>query len=264
MARTMVFVGAHPDDDLMALSGIVALHREDPDLRFVIVLATDGEGGNIAAGSEATPSTLGAVRRREAVAGWEIIGRQPDRLVWLGLADGGLADLPPDQLEAPLTEVLQQERPEVVITFGPDGISGHPDHIAVGQATDRAYARLTRDSGPGLRRLLHMALPQSGFDDMNAHRVRSGFEPLDPTRPYWPRGVPDDDIDVTVDLRAVWPRTRAAMQAHRSQWAPPWSEYDDEGWRRSAGARHFVQELPARDRGAGRLRSIFEGLGDRA
>jgi LmbE family N-acetylglucosaminyl deacetylase len=147
-----------------------------------------------------------------------------------------------------------------VITFGPDGISGHPHHIAVGRATDRTYARLARGNEPGPRRLLHIALPQSGFDDINAQWVGSGFEPLDPTRPYWPRGVPDDDIDITVDLRDVWPRTRAAMRAHRSQWAPPWSEFDDEGWRRSAGARHLVQKSPARDRAAGRLRSIFEGL----
>jgi hypothetical protein len=83
--RVLAFVVAHPDDDVMGAGGLVALHRDDPDLRFVLVHATDGEAGQIAPGSGATRATLGEVRREEDRRGWVAVGRLPDRHEWLGL-----------------------------------------------------------------------------------------------------------------------------------------------------------------------------------
>jgi hypothetical protein len=56
-ARVLAFVAAHPDDDVMGAAGIVALRRDDPDLRFVLIHATDGEAGEIAPGSNITRRT---------------------------------------------------------------------------------------------------------------------------------------------------------------------------------------------------------------
>jgi LmbE family N-acetylglucosaminyl deacetylase len=62
MGRVLAMVFAHPDDDAYA-AGSVALHAGDPRFRFVLVLATSGEAGAIADGSNATRQTLAAVRQ---------------------------------------------------------------------------------------------------------------------------------------------------------------------------------------------------------
>lgn len=79
MPRTLVAVFAHPDDDAYGIAGTVALHAEDPEFRFVLVLATDGAAGDIREGFPATRETLGAVRRAEDEAAWRALGREPDR-----------------------------------------------------------------------------------------------------------------------------------------------------------------------------------------
>lgn len=244
----------------MGIGGVIALHRDDPDLRFVLVVATDGEAGEIAPGSGATRETLGAVRRREDHAGWEAIGRQPDRVEWLGLPDGGVADLPRGVLEDRIHAILADERPDVVVTFGPDGITGHPDHVTVGAATDAAFHRCREEPGPGLRRLLHGAFPQGILDRVNDDRLRRGEEAYDPTQVYMPRGVPDERITCSVDQSEVWALVRAAMLAHRSQLIPPWEPLTDSQWRGSMRTRHYVQAWPPPSPGAPRQTGIFDNL----
>lgn len=215
--RTLAAVVAHPDDDAYGVAGIVALHAADPRFLFVLVHATDGEAGSIAPGTGATRATLGAVRRDEDRRAWEVLGRSPDRHEWLGYPDGGLAQVPQEELTDRITAVLAQERPDVVVTFGPDGITGHPDHVAVGRATDAAFLRLARDGGPGLRRLLHGTIKQSVVDRWNAERVAAGLTAWDPGTVFHLRGVPDAEIGVEIDLTGVAHRIRAAMREHRTQ-----------------------------------------------
>ena len=261
--RVLAFVVAHPDDDVMGASGLLARHRDDPDLRFVLVHATDGEAGQIAPGSGATRETLGAVRREEDRRGWVVVGRLPDRHEWLGLPDGGLAGLPDGQLADLVADILDDERPDVVCTFGPDGITGHPDHIAVGAATSEAFLRFADDGGGGFRRLFHCVLPDHAnrfLERWNARLVAEGKQPLDPQDPLHPRTVPMDRIDVTIDQRDVVDVVRAAFREHRSQWAWPWTEYTDADWRRAVGATHLVQAWPTREPDAPMLADPFDGL----
>lgn len=244
----------------MGVAGIIARRRHDPALRFILVHATDGSQGEIAPGSGATAWTLGAVRRKEAEAGWAVVGRAPDRHEWLGLPDGGLDDLPEGLLADRIAELLEAERPDVVLTAGPDGISGHPDHIAVGRATTAAFLRFAGAGGSGFRRLLHAAAPQSAVDRINERRIASGRPAFDPARVYDLRGVPDEDIAVTVEVRDHVATIRDAFRAHRTQWAPPWTEMDDQEWVLAAGASHFVQAWPRRRPGEPRLSDVFDGI----
>jgi LmbE family N-acetylglucosaminyl deacetylase len=134
--RTFVFVVAHPDDDAYGMAGTVALHAADPDFRYVLVHATDGGAGDIRDGFPATRQTLGAVRRAECEAAWRAHGRMPDRHEWLDYPDGAVNQAPFGELVDRIAAILDEEAPAVVATFGPDGITAHPDHIAVGAATD--------------------------------------------------------------------------------------------------------------------------------
>src|SRR5688572_15512017 len=202
-ARTLAFVVAHPDDDAYGIAGAVALHADEPDFRFVLVHATDGGGGDIRPGFPATRETLGGIRMQEDANAWRALGRMPDRHEWLGYPDGSLDQVPLDELADAIDAILVEEQPTVVGTFGPDGIFGHPDHIAVGAATDAAFHRHAADSGPAFRRLLHGAIPQSVFERWNQRRAAMGLFVFDPTQTYHMRGVPDDEIGMEQDCSTV-------------------------------------------------------------
>lgn len=259
-ARVLAFVAAHPDDDVMGAAGIIAKHRDDPGLRFVLVHATDGEAGEIAPGSGATRERLGVIRREEDHAGWRVVGRMPDRHEWLGLPDGGVDAVADGLLADRLTDIFEQERPDVVLSAGPDGVSGHADHIAVGRAATTAFLRFAGDGGPGFRRLLHAAVPQTALDRINARLLAAGRRPYDPTRMYDLRGVPDDQIACTVDLREHVPLIRAAFREHRTQWAPPWTDHSPQDWTWAAGASHFVMAWPQWVPGTVPLTDVLQDL----
>ena len=178
MARTLGVVVAHPDDDAYGVAALVALHRTDPEFRFFLVHATDGEGGSIAEGSGATRETLGAVRREEDRRAWRTLGLSPYRHEWFGYPDGGLADVPYEELVDRVAAVLGAERPDVVATFGPDGITGHPDHITIGRAATDAFLRFADDGGAGFRRLVYGGIRQSVIDRWNHRRVAAGPDRL--------------------------------------------------------------------------------------
>ncbi|WP_436500089.1 PIG-L deacetylase family protein [Actinokineospora sp. HUAS TT18] len=259
MSRTFMFVVAHPDDDAYGAAGSVALHADEPGFRFVLVHATVGELGDIRPGFPATRETLGAVRRAECEAAWRAVGREPDRHEWLGFPDGGVADVPLEELVAAIARIMDEERPDVVGTFGPDGIFGHPDHIAVGAATDAAFERLRDGRRPGLRRLLHGAVPQSVFDRWNAQRGELGLFVFQPTETYHMRGVPDEAIGITVDCRSVADKIVAGLREHRSQLHVMSDDPDDvERWGRRVSREWHVIAYPPGD--GPMLTDIFDGL----
>ena len=174
--------------------------------------------------------------------------------------------MPRDVLVERITGILAEERPDVVVTFGPDGIFGHPDHIAIGAATDTAFHRLAPGASQGFRRLCHGAVPESVFSRWNEQRHVEGLFAFEPTRMYHMRGVPDDRIGITVDCRPVADRKVAGLGEHRSQHhviALP--GVTDEQWARSTSREHYVIARPVRPAPAGgpALSDVFEGLSRR-
>jgi len=261
VARRLVVVFAHPDDDAYGVAGTVALHAADPEFRFVLVLATDGEAGDIREGFPATRQTLAAVRRAEDAAAWRAVGRPPDRHEWLGYPDGGLSDVPFDELVDRIAGILAEERPDVVATFGPDGIFGHPDHITVGAATDAAFLRLADGGGGGFRRLCHGVIPESVFNRWNEQRAAMNLYVFDPTQIYHMRGVPDEQISITVDTRPVSDRVVAGLSEHRSQHHVIIDDPDDvQRWKRIVTREWWVVAWPQRPAGAPTLTDMFDGL----
>lgn len=259
--RSLLLVAAHPDDDAYGMAGTVALHADEPGFRFVLVHATDGAAGDIHPDFPATRETLGLIRRAEDERAWAALGRPPDRHVWLDYDDGMLADAPFGELVERIAAVLEEERPDVVGTFGPDGITGHPDHVRVGAATDEAFDRVASLPGKGLHRLVHGALPASVFARWNETRRRHGHPPWDPTSVYHLRGVPDEQIGITVDTSSVAHRVVAGLREHRSQRhviALP--GVTDEQWARSTSREHYVVARPRRPAGAAVLTDVFEDL----
>ena len=256
--RTLMMVVAHPDDDAYGLAGSVALHADDPGFRYVLVHATDGAAGEIPPGFPATRETLGAVRRAEDVAAWRALGREPDRHEWLDYDDGAVCDVPFEELVERIAGIIAEERPDVVATFGPDGITGHPDHIRVGAATDAAFERVAATPGPGMHRLLHGAMPASVWERWNAKRRSIGLQPWDADAVYHLRGVPDEQIGLTVDTSPVADRIVRGLKEHRSQRHVIANVgASDEQWARSVAKEHCVVARGGADRV---LTDVFEDL----
>lgn len=252
-------VVAHPDDDTFGAAGTVALHADDPEFRFVLIHVTSGEAGRIAAGSGATRETLGEVREEEDRRSWGVLGREPDRHQWLRYPDGGVEAALFEGLVESIASVLREERPDVVMTFGPEGITDHPDHKTVGRAASEAFHLLRAEAGPGFRRLLHTSLRASMIEEWNRRLVAAGREPFDPTKVFQPRGVPDDTIGVDVDCTAVARRKFEALREHRSQ-AGDVEDWSEEEQLAAMAHESHVIAWPPRDAGEPVLRDVFEGL----
>lgn len=255
-------VVAHPDDDAYGMAGTVALHAADPDFRFILIHATDGGAGDIREGFPASRESLGGIRRREDEEGWRALGRLPDRHEWLDFPDGQLDQVPCDELVDAVSVILDEEKPTVVATFGPDGIFGHPDHIAIGAATDAAFLRWASTTGTGFRRLLHGAVPQSVFERWNRQRGIMGLSVFNPSAIYHMRGVPDHEIGLIVDCRTVADRIVAGLQQHRSQHhVMSDGPEDTDRWMRVVSREWAVVAWPERTPSTPLLSDVFEGRG---
>ncbi len=258
--HSIAVIVAHPDDDAYGCAGSIALHEHDPGFRFVLVLATDGAAGQISAGVPATPETLGAWRRVESANAWRAHGTIPVRHEWLGYDDGHVPEVGFEELVQRVHAILLQERPQVVATFGPDGITGHRDHIAIGRATDEAFRRARQVPGPGLRRLVHGAIRASVFERWNTVRRRTGVEAWDPNLEYHLRPVPDEAIDIEVDTSAVSWRVVAGLLEHRSQRDVLMEPVNTRRWQRVVSREPSVLAWPPRGAGEPVLTDLFEGL----
>ncbi len=130
---TILSIWAHPDDETYLAGGLMAAAAANGQ-RVVCVSATAGEAGT----DDPTvwpPPRLGAVRRLEAAAAMAVLGVAEHRV--LGLPDGGLSGVNGEGLVGAL---LDEVRPDTVLTFGPDGITFHSDHVAVHQWVVAAWA----------------------------------------------------------------------------------------------------------------------------
>lgn len=132
--QALMAILAHPDDESFPIGGTLA--RATTEGKHVhLVTATRGEAG-IPGISAAETAALREAELRRACAELGI-----QQLTFLGYLDGQLETIPESDGVARLLDLMRQSRPDVVITFGPDGISGHPDHLAIHQWTTVAFDR---------------------------------------------------------------------------------------------------------------------------
>jgi len=257
--RRVACVFAHPDDDTFGVGGSLALHAQD-ELELTVILATSGEAGRIADASLATRETLASVREAEDVASWRALGFDPD-VRFLRHPDGGLGRIPREQLVFEVWDLLEETSPEVVVTFGPDGITGHEDHVAIGAiATEAFHATRTSSSGRAFSRLLHNVVPQGSLDRLNELLRVRGLEPMDPRQPFMPRGVPDAEIGVRVDCSSVYEHKLEAIRSHKTQ-----AELEDvpfDLWPEMLSTESYVVAWPERRPRDPVITDLFEGLPD--
>jgi LmbE family N-acetylglucosaminyl deacetylase len=209
-------VFAHPDDDSYVLGGTLLLHPGQIDL--TLVFCTSGEDGPISDPELATREPLGRVREREQRAFLEAVGYEGADVHFLRHRDYYLPDVPFEDLVQEVETILRGAAPQVVVTFGSEGMTSHHDHIRAGEAATEAFHRARRGSPEdAFQRLYHAALSRSDVDRFYEGVARGGFDYGEEGRLFDLTGVPDDQIAVRVDTRPVAARKWVAILRHRTQ-----------------------------------------------
>jgi LmbE family N-acetylglucosaminyl deacetylase len=138
-------VFAHPDDETFCAGGTFARYAEQ-GAETMVVSATRGQAGQIRDATVGNRRTIAAVREAELRLACERLGVTKVRC--LDHVDGTLADTEFSGLVEEVAEVICEFGPDAVITFGPDGGYGHPDHVTISAVTTAACQRA---AGPGHR-----------------------------------------------------------------------------------------------------------------
>lgn len=227
--RSLLAIFAHPDDESIMAGGTLALHAARGD-HTAIICATRGEWGPISDETLANRANLGAVRERELRAACEVLG--VSWLRFLELEDGRIASVIGAQEEEKTLEkivrAVRELRPQTVITFGPDGLYGHADHIAIGQLTTKACGvagdpnvfsqhldeNLAAHKVPTL---LYATVPQGLYPNVLAELAESGREGSFWGIPPERFGVPPEEITTFADIAPFLDRKLAAIHCHQTQ-----------------------------------------------
>ena len=213
-SRALVAVLAHADDEGPIAPLLARYARES--VRVSMIVVSDGNAGKGQQGHIPRPEValtseeLANVRSQEARCAAQALGLATPIL--LGFPDGKLGDYAGDRslsyrVTQRIAEELQGLKPDVLITWGPDGGTGHPDHRVVSSIV----TQLQRASAPGVpERLFYMSLPVEAMRAMSPAR---GAPPLlVPQARYFTTRVTFAPEDLAV--------TRRSMGCHRTQFTP--------------------------------------------
>ncbi|HAL62323.1 MAG TPA: PIG-L domain-containing protein [Chloroflexi bacterium] len=233
-ALTLLAVFAHPDDESFGPAATLAKYVAE-GVRITLLCATRGEAGEISDPQLATPETLGEVREEELRCACRVIGIQEPR--FLGYRDDQMSSYDPQEVEGKVVRAIREVRPQVVLTFGPDGISGHLDHITIGKATTDAFfsagdeERFSEHIAEGLsphqaEKLYYVAVPRSRFRAMSLDLP----------------GTCDDRITTVIDVVPFLEVKKQALACHKTQLPPGnlFAQISDEEMRKWWGKEHFV------------------------
>lgn len=206
---TILGMWAHPDDEAYLSAGLMAA-AIDAGARVVCVTATRGERGTSDPASW-PPERLAPLRDAEMEASLAVLGVTDHRQ--LDYPDGGCAAVGADEAVDRLAEIISEVRPDTVLTFGPDGVTGHPDHQAVSRW---ATAAVRQGATPTAPRLLYTAKTASWCDRFDVlHRTLGIFPPGLPTR------FSEQDVAFEVELDDdLLDRKHGSVRAHASQVEP--------------------------------------------
>jgi LmbE family N-acetylglucosaminyl deacetylase len=200
--HTLLAIYAHPDDEL--LTGAVLAHYAKAGVTVQVVIATDGSLGTTDFAKIPAGEQLAKVRRAEMICSAQALGIEPP--IFLGLEDqmktatGGLQQQI-DTLAVAVTALLTKLRPDVVITFGPEGWTGHPDHRMVGTVVTDVFASR---QWPGDPQLFFSALPTGSITETSWAKYRTVDQK------YLTVGIPLDEDD--------YAKMRTAFSCHQSQY----------------------------------------------
>lgn len=220
---TVLAVFAHPDDEGFGCGGTLAALVVGGH-RVTLICATNGDVGEISDPALATPETLPSVRQGELRAAMDLTGILDVR--FLNYRDSGMPgwednEHPKSLFQAPaetvveqVAAVIQETRPDIVITHDPTGGYGHPDHVTICQRTEAAVGRCRDENGP---LLYYVCFPRSFFQLMWNKMMELGLRPPFSADDTEALGTPDDEVTTTVNVGRYVALKKESLERHRTQ-----------------------------------------------
>ena len=202
---TILGVWAHPDDETYLSAGLMAA-AVDAGSRVVCITATRGEGGSMDE-EQWPPESMGQVREQELIRSLAAIGVTEHH--WLDLPDIDMDTSLPEAGGPMVREIMEQVQPDTVLTFGPDGMTGHQAHMSVSRWATDAFT----DVAPSGARLHYATMTPAYVEEF-----REIFEPLGIFRPGTPPVTPPEQLSIDLSLdEAALDRKFRAISEHESQ-----------------------------------------------
>ena len=255
-----------------------------------LICATRGEAGEISDPSLATPETLAQVREDELRCAARGMGINPP--IFLGYRDSGMMGTPENNdprclwqadrtvAVGQVTRIIRELRPEVVITFEPNGGYGHPDHIAIHQITVAAVAaaadpaQYPEQIAAGLapyapQKFYFTALPRRFFAKIAEKLQAAGVDvsklggPRDGNLAEW--GMPDEVVTTVIDVSSVLDKKVASFWCHQTQLNPngPFTmvlRMGGEVWSEPMGKEYYMRVQPPLAPGQAEETDLFAGI----
>lgn len=131
---TILAIWAHPDDETFIAGGLLAMAAANGQ-RVICVTATDGAKG-VQDAAKWPPDIMGETRVKELAAALDILGIREHH--WLGYEDGACSEVDEQSPVMQIVTLIDTYQPDTIVTFAPDGVTGHPDHQAVSRWSVRA------------------------------------------------------------------------------------------------------------------------------
>jgi LmbE family N-acetylglucosaminyl deacetylase len=260
---------AHPDDESLGFGGTLAKYAAE-GVETYLVTATRGERGRFGAlGKTADPAEVGRVREAELRAAAAVLGIR--EVSMLGYPDAGVDKVDAATAIRAIVGHIRRIQPHVVVSFGPEGAYGHPDHIAISQfataaavcAGDAEY----QDGSDGgslpshrVAKFYYMAWSHEIWAAYQAafRQLTSTVDGVVRQATPWP----DWAVTSRIDTAAHWPVVWKAVCCHQTQISiyERLEQLNDEQQEALWGSQEFYRVFSAVNGGRKRETDLFEGL----
>jgi LmbE family N-acetylglucosaminyl deacetylase len=262
---------AHPDDESLGFGGTFAKYAAE-GIETYLVTATRGERGRSGPREErADPVEVGEIRESELRAAAAVLGIREVSV--LGFPDGAVDAIPAGAAIQAIVGHIRRIQPDVVVTFGPEGAYGHPDHIAISQfttaatvcAADNGYCvvdgpRMNSFPPHRVAKLHHLAWRKNKWAAYQAalRKLTSTVDGVERQASPWP----DWAVTTEIDTSAFWPIVWKAVCCHRTQMSiyERLEDLTDEQQIDLWGSQEFYRVYSCVNGGRKKENDLFEGL----
>jgi LmbE family N-acetylglucosaminyl deacetylase len=258
-ALRLMAVLAHPDDESLGVGGTLAKYASE-GVEVFLLTATRGDAGrygNHRPGEAQHPGSaaLADIRERELRAAASVLGVREVAL--LDYRDQRLDRAAPQDVIAAIVQHLRRVQPHVVITFGPDGAYGHPDHVAISQYTTAAVVAA---ADPTISKLYYIAWPESTWAAYQSaiKKLTSMVDGVERQAVPWP----DWEITTVLDTRPFCQTVWRAIACHASQMTvyTQLRDLSQEHYEALWGVQSFYRVFSTVNGGRVRETDLFEGI----
>lgn len=184
--KTILCLFAHPDDESFGPGGSIAHWISEGVVIHVVCATKGGVGGRT------------AIRAEELKRAAKILGVHS--VTFLSYKDGKIGNNDLIPLEKEFIQQIEKHKPDTLLTYDLNGVSGHMDHVAISSATTQAFKK---SRSP--KHLLYYTIPKAKSDLMGSYFI------------HFPNGKERNQVDLIVGVSQVWNQKVLAMKEHKSQ-----------------------------------------------